>query len=61
VSGHGGNGHYVLKIVGDFKGMSQTVCSWKRVPIYVLMGTSKNEGLMDIGRFMKKSLGAKAH
>jgi hypothetical protein len=38
VSGHAGNGHYILEIVGDFEGMSWTIYFWKRIPIYVLVG-----------------------
>jgi hypothetical protein len=59
MSGHSGIGHYVLEIVGDFEEMFENICSWKKVSIYVLVGASKNEGLMDIGRFMKKFSGQK--
>jgi len=34
MSGHGGSAHYVLENVGDFEGMFQIVCSWKRVPMF---------------------------
>ncbi len=34
MSGYGGNGHSVLENVDDFEGMSQTICSWKRVPMF---------------------------
>jgi hypothetical protein len=35
MSGHGGCGHYVLENVGDFKGMSHIVCSWKKVRMFL--------------------------
>ncbi len=54
MSGHSGIGHYVLEIVGDFEEMFEKICSWKKVPIYVLVGALKNERLMHIRRFMKK-------